>query len=79
MEENHGTIKKNHRTIEETMEKLKKTMEKSWTNQWTPWKLDKDHGTNSETSGKNDEQCEWEILAAKTKEGSLDDKKNMPT
>ena len=47
----------------------------------------KNNGKNPETSGKNDEQCEWEILAtncskweiylaAKTKEGSLDDKKN---
>ena len=62
-----------------------KNLWKSWTNQWKPCKLDKNHGTNSETSGTIDEQCEWEILAtkcskldilaAKTKEGSLDDQK----
>jgi hypothetical protein len=73
------------------MEQSKKTIEQlkePWKNWRKPWKnhgqisehhgkLDKNHGTNSETetSGKNDEQCEWEILAAKTKEGSLDDKK----
>jgi hypothetical protein len=44
---------------------------KKMENSINPW------NKNPETSAKIEEQCEWEILAAKTKEGSLDDKKKM--
>ena len=74
---NHGKIEEHHGKIEENMDKPMKTMDNSI----------KNNGKNPETSGKIDEQCEWEILAtncskweiylaAKTKEGSLDDQKN---
>ena len=89
MEENHGTGKENHRTIEEHHGKIEENHGKIYEHHGqineNHGQLDKNHGTNSETSGKIDEQCEWEILAtkcsnweiwaAKTKEGSLDDKK----
>ena len=72
------------KTIEQ-LKKMKNPLEKSM----KIMEINENHGeldkneTNSETSGKVDEQCEWEILAtkcsnwkilaAKTKE-SLDDK-----
>ena len=65
-------LKKIMEKLKKIMEKLKKIMDKpmkTMENSIKPW------NKNPETSGKIDEQCEWEILAAKTKEGSLDDKK----
>ena len=87
MEENHGTIEENHRTIEENHGKIEENHGKIEENhgkiEWKSWNNPmktmensiKPWNKNPETSGKIDEQCEWEILAAKTKEGSLDDKK----
>ena len=67
IEENHWTMEENSGTIEGTIEenhgKLKKTMEKSMKimdkSMKTMENSIKKHGTNSETSGKIDEQCEW--------------------
>ena len=68
IEENHGKTEANHGQTNEN-----------------DGKPDKNRWTNPETSRKIDEQCEWEILAikcskweilaAKTKEGNLDDQK----
>ena len=76
IEENHGNIEENHGKTE---------AHHGQTNE-NDGKRDKNHRKNPETSRKIDEQCEWEsfatkcskweILAAKTKEGSLDDQKN---
>ena len=79
MDANHGKIHENHRKINEHLEKSMKTMENSISAM----------GKNMEPVEKMDEQCgweilatkcsKWEILAAKTKEGSLDDPpKKMP-
>ena len=77
-------LKKSMEKLKNIMEKLKKIMDKpmkTMENSIKPW------NKSPETSGKIDEQCEWEILAtkcskweilaAKTKEGSLDDQKKM--
>ena len=69
------------------MDKLKKTMEKSMKTMDKSMKImDKSMKTREhsiktiekthETRGEIDEQCKWDILSAKTKEGNLEDKKN---
>ena len=78
MEENHETIEENHRTIEKkikqlkkTIEQLKKTLQKI---EETHGKIEEKNGKIEENQGTNDEQCEWNILAAKTMERNLDDR-----
>ena len=81
MEKIKTTIEKSMNTIDKS-DKSMKVMEKSMkTREHSIITMEKKH----ETSGETDEQCEWdilattcskwEILAANTKEGSLDDQK----
>ena len=87
MEQSKKTIEQ----VKKTMEKLKKPIGKLKKTMGKPMKTMENSiktiEKNPETSGQIDEQCEWEILAtkcskwgilaAKTKEGRLDDQKKM--